>query len=78
MMSALCLLDPLNGKFALTDLPRVAPWIYEEVAAIGVHQVKSAIASAGADPEAPQPMSQWVRAVTMHRSPIDDALATYH
>jgi hypothetical protein len=67
--------DPLTDKFHLGELPRIAPWVYDEITAIGVGAVEHTIARMGEDPKDPQRMQTWVAAVSQHHSPFWGALA---
>lgn len=67
--------DPLTEKFELDELPRIAPWVYDEITAIGVDEVKHTIAEMGQDPDEPQPMQNWVSAVSRHHPDLWNALA---
>lgn len=67
--------DPLTEKFSLDELPKIAPWVYDEVTAIGVDEVKGTIAEMGEDPDAPQLMPTWVSAVSRNHSDLWLALA---
>jgi len=67
--------DPLIDRFDLDDLPRIAPWVYDEITSIGVNEVKHTIADMGEDPSESLLMRTWVEALTHHRSKIWLALA---
>jgi len=66
--------DPLTDKFALSELPRIAPWVAEELQALGMPEVCARLQSVGLDPHSPQLMSTWVSVVTNDRSPLWEAL----
>jgi hypothetical protein len=67
--------DPLTDKFSLDELPRIAPWVYDEITAIGVDEVEHTIADMGENPNAPQRMQTWVAALSHHHSDFWGALA---
>ncbi|WP_127752571.1 hypothetical protein [Devosia sp. 1566] len=67
--------DPLTDRFDLDELPRVAPWVYDEITSIGVNEVRDTIADMGEDPTESLLMRTWVEALTQHRSKIWRALA---
>jgi hypothetical protein len=69
------ILDPLADKFALADLPKVAPWVYEEIAVIGIKQIDHAVAELGENPREPQLMRTWVAAIDRQHSALWQALA---
>jgi hypothetical protein len=67
--------DPITDKFDLSELPRIAPWVYDEITAIGVDEVEHTIADMGEDPKSPLRMQTWVAAVSHHHSAFWGALA---
>jgi hypothetical protein len=66
--------DPLTEKFELGELPSIAPWVYDEITAIGVDEIKNTIAEMGQDPDEPQQMQNWVSAVSQHHPDLWGAL----
>jgi hypothetical protein len=68
--------DPLRDHFAIEQLPAIAPWIAEQIQAIGRDRIFATIAAAGDDPDEALPMSTWVAAIQHYTSPISDALAS--
>lgn len=67
--------DPLTDKFSLADLPRIAPWVFDEITAIGVDEVKHTIADLGEDPDEPHSMPMWVSAMSRSHGELWSALA---
>lgn len=67
--------DPLTDKFALNELPRIAPWVYEEITSVGSENIKSILADRGCDGDEPQPMTTWVSALSACHSNVWQASA---
>ena len=56
-------LDPIAGRFRLEELPRIAPWIYDEINGLGSAAVKSQIAELGYRDGEPLSMATWVKVI---------------
>lgn len=67
--------DPLTDKFNLDELPRIAPWVFDEIASIGVNDVKHTLAEMGENPDDAQFMRTWVSAISRNHSDIWQGLA---
>jgi hypothetical protein len=67
--------NPLLDKFSLGELIRVAPWVYEDIQAVGPQIVKGVVRDMGLEPEEPQAMTTWVSAVTQCHSALWNSLA---
>jgi hypothetical protein len=52
--------DPLVDAFTLNDLPRIAPWVAEELDQLGRNEVGRVLSRWGKDIDEPQPMTTWV------------------
>lgn len=68
------IIDPLQERFALADLPSIAPWVAEQIEDVGRNAVCDEIRARGVDPGAPQPMHVWVGALTALHDPLWEAL----
>jgi hypothetical protein len=66
--------DPLVDRFSLDDLPRIAPWVAEEIRLVGVDAVRDYIGRRGDDPDAAQPMTAWIAALRSCSGPMWEAL----
>jgi hypothetical protein len=66
--------DPLVEKFTFDELPRIAPWVYDEITALGLEEIKQTIADLGRNPDEPQFMTTWVSAVSRSHSDVWHAL----
>jgi hypothetical protein len=62
--------DPLTEKFSLGELPKIAPWIYDEVTAIGIDEVEHTFAEMGEEPQGPHSMQSWVAALSRNHPGI--------
>jgi hypothetical protein len=60
--------DPLVEHFTLDELPRIAPWVAEQIDAEGRGRVLAILGAMG-EPQAEHSMRSWVTAV--HRSAGD-------
>jgi hypothetical protein len=67
--------NPLIDKFSMGELIRVAPWVYEDIQAVGPQTVKSVVHDMGLEPDEPQAMTTWVSAVTKCHSQLWNSLA---
>ena len=67
--------NPLIDKFSLGELIKVAPWVYEDIQAVGPQTVKSIVQDMGLEPDEPQAMTTWVSAVTQCHSALWNSLA---
>ena len=67
--------NPLIDKFNLGDLIKVAPWVYEDIQAVGPQVVKNAVQKMGLEPDEPQAMMTWVSAVSQCHSDLWNSLA---
>lgn len=67
--------DPLIDRFEIDELTKMAPWVYEEIQAIGADRIRSAIADQGFDAKEPQSMQTWVSAIRACHSDLWSALA---
>jgi hypothetical protein len=67
--------NPLTDAFNLSELPRIAPWVFDEITSIGVKEVERTIEDMGKNPREPQRMQIWVAAVSCHHSDFWGALA---
>lgn len=67
--------DPLIDKFSMGELIRVAPWVYEDIQAVGPRTIASVVKDMGLVPEEPQAMTTWVSAVTRCHSQLWNSLA---
>ena len=67
--------DPLTDTFLLEDLPRVSPWIAEEIAAVGPDEIADELASMKMDIHHSLPMTAWVSAVSRCHSDLWSALS---
>jgi hypothetical protein len=56
-------LDPLSGRFRVDELPRIAPWVYEEITEIGSMAVRTQIAELGYSQDEPLAMATWVKVI---------------
>jgi hypothetical protein len=66
--------DPLSDRFALSELPAIAPWVAERIRLLGPTAVRDALAAEGADIAEPQRMDTWVSALTRLNGPLWEAL----
>ena len=60
--------------FALSDLPRVAPWVAEQIDTLGIDVVRETVADSGVDPDEPQRIAVWVAAVSRCRGRLWEVL----
>ena len=67
--------NPLIDKFSLGELIKVAPWVYEDIQAVGPQTVKSVVQEMGLEPDEPQAMTIWVSAVSQCHSAVWNSLA---
>jgi hypothetical protein len=66
--------DPLSDRFALSELPAIAPWVAERIELLGPDAVGEALVADGADINEPQRMDTWVSALTRLNGPLWEAL----
>jgi hypothetical protein len=67
--------DPLRDKFLLSDLPKIAPWVSEEIGKVGADRIFADLAKRGFDGHEPQAMTNWVSALSACHSDLWVALA---
>src|SRR5262249_20395142 len=60
--------DPLIEHFVLDELPKIAPWVAERIAAEGPARIAAILSEMG-EPEAAHSMRSWVTA--LHRATDD-------
>ena len=68
--------DPLSEKFTVDELPSIAPWVYEEITALGVEEIMHTVADLGENPNDPQSMTTWVTAINRNHSDLWQSLAS--
>ncbi len=52
--------DPLRDSFTLSELPKIAPWVAEELQQLGRNEVGKVLLRWGRDIDEPLPMTTWV------------------
>ncbi|MDB5473183.1 MAG: hypothetical protein JWP99_486 [Devosia sp.] len=67
--------NPLTDKFALDELPKIAPWVYEQIIAVGTVNVTMLLESSAPDETAQYPMTAWVSALSACHSELWQSLA---
>ncbi len=66
--------DPLTESFTLSELPKIAPWVAEQIEAEGVDHVAKILAEMG-EPQPAHAMVSWVTAVRRASGGLREALS---
>ena len=69
-MNSLGIPDPLTDHFALQDLRKVAPWVWEEIEAVGIDEFDNTLRQQGGSIDDALPMRTWVAALTRSHSQL--------
>lgn len=67
--------DPLKDEFTLSELPRIAPWVYEQIMAVGPSAIMPLLPASGSGDDERYPMTAWVSAVSACHSDLWRSLA---